>query len=331
MTKTPHVKLSVLDVAPIRKNGTAAETLRETIALGRETDAMGYHRYWIAEHHNMPAVASSATSVLIGQVAAATSRIRVGSGGIMLPNHAPYVVAGQFGTLESLHPGRIDLGLGRAPGTDPWTARALRRGETNGKDFPGQVAEVRRYLGTATPTQKVRAIPGEGTHVPVYILGSSTFGAALAAQEGLPFAFASHFAPDQLQMALEIYRDHFRPSEQLEKPHAIVGVNALVADTDQEARRLFTTLQQKFLTHGRGGVEFLPPVDDISPLWNPQEEATVNAMLRVSAVGSPQTVRAQLMDIVKSTRADELIVQTETWDFEARLRSYALLAELWAN
>jgi len=329
MTKTRNTPLSILNLAPIRKGGSAVDALHETVDLARRAEGFGYHRYWIAEHHNMAAVASSATSLLIGQVAAATSRIRVGSGGIMLPNHAPYVVAEQFGTLEGLHPGRIDLGLGRAPGTDPFTARALRRGDAGANDFPQQVAEVRGFLGDPTPGQRVRAIPGEGTHVPLYILGSSTFGAALAAQEGLPFVFASHFAPDQLQVALQVYRDNFRPSEQLDKPHAIVGVNVVAADTDEEAQHLFTTLQQKFLTLVRGELQNLPPVEDIAKEWSPQEERAVAAALRVSAVGSPRTVRGELDDLVKHTSADELIVLTEIWNHEKRTRSYELLAELW--
>ncbi|WP_329577301.1 LLM class flavin-dependent oxidoreductase [Streptomyces sp. NBC_01361] len=322
------IPLSLLNLAPIRKGGTATEALHETIELARKAEEFGYHRYWIAEHHNTSAVASSATSVLIGQVAAATERIKVGSGGIMLPNHAPYVVAEQFGTLASLYPGRIDLGLGRAPGADPWTAQALRRGEATAKDFPAQVTEVRRYLGPGAPTRRVRAIPGEGTNVPLYILGSSTFGAALAAQEGLPFVFASHFAPDQLHAALDVYRSNFRPSESLAAPHAIVGVNVVAADTDRDAQRIFTTLQRKFLTLIRGELQNLPPVDDIDQLWSEHEAAAVGSMVRISAVGSPATVRQGLDDLVKSAQPDELIVLTETWDFKDRIRSYELLAEL---
>ncbi|MER5748618.1 LLM class flavin-dependent oxidoreductase [Streptomyces sp. NPDC002088] len=329
MKKLRDIPLSLLNLAPIRHGeGTATEALLETIELARRADEFGYNRYWIAEHHNMSAVASAATSVLIGQVAAVTERIKVGSGGIMLPNHAPYVVAEQFGTLASLYPGRIDLGLGRAPGTDPWTAQALRRGDATAKDFPTQVTEVRRYLEPAAPTRRVRAIPGEGTNVPLYILGSSTFGAALAAQEGLPFVFASHFAPAQLAAALEVYRTNFRPSQSLEKPHAIVGVNVIAADTDHDARRIFTTLQRKFLTMIRGELQNLPPVDDIDQLWSPNEAAAVTDMLRESVVGSPGTVRDGLGALLKRTGADELIVLTETWDFKDRVRSYELLAEL---
>ncbi|MFC9837673.1 LLM class flavin-dependent oxidoreductase [Rhodococcus sp. NPDC127530] len=328
MNHLRDIPLSLLNLAPIRRGGTATEALHETIELARKAEEFGYHRYWIAEHHNMAAVASAATSVLIGQVAAATERIKVGSGGIMLPNHAPYVVAEQFGTLASLYPGRIDLGLGRAPGTDRWTAQALRRGEATAEDFPAQVAEVRRYLAPGGPTRRVRAIPGEGTNVPLYILGSSTFGAALAAKEGLPFVFASHFAPNQLSAALDIYRANFRPSENLDKPHAVVGVNVIAADTDRSAQHIFTTLQRKFLTLIRGELQNLPPVDDIDQLWSPQEASAVGAMLRASCVGAPDTVRDGLNDVVKHTQADELIVLTETWEFKDRIRSYELLADL---
>ncbi|KXX61919.1 LLM class flavin-dependent oxidoreductase [Rhodococcus sp. LB1] len=328
MNHLRDIPLSLLNLAPIRHGGTATEALHETIELARKAEEFGYHRYWIAEHHNMAAVASAATSVLIGQVAAATERIKVGSGGIMLPNHAPYVVAEQFGTLAALYPGRIDLGLGRAPGTDPWTAQALRRGDATAEDFPAQVSEVRRYLAPGGPTRRVRAIPGEGTNVPLYILGSSTFGAALAAKEGLPFVFASHFAPNQLSAALDIYRANFRPSENLDKPHAVVGVNVIAADTDRSAQHIFTTLQRKFLTLIRGELQNLPPVDDIDQLWSPQEASAVGAMLRASCVGSPATVRDGLNELVKHTQADELIVLTETWEFKDRIRSYELLAEL---
>lgn len=249
MNSSTGTPLSVLDLSPIRNDGTAAEALANTVALARATEAYGYRRFWISEHHNTPAMASSATSIIIGQVAAATERISVGAGGVMLPNHAPYIVAEQFGTLAAYHPGRIDLGLGRAPGTDPWTTRALRREHQSGADFPELTAELRGYLAPGSAERKVRAIPGEGSGVPVFILGSSTFGAALAAREGLPFVFASHFSPDQLLPALELYRAGFRPSATLAKPYAIVAANAVVADTEREAVRIFSSLQQKFLTH----------------------------------------------------------------------------------
>ncbi|MFJ8229100.1 LLM class flavin-dependent oxidoreductase [Streptomyces sp. NPDC094448] len=329
MNSSTGTPLSVLDLAPIRNDGTAAEALANTVALARATEAYGYRRFWISEHHNTPAMASSATSIIIGQVAAATERISVGAGGVMLPNHAPYIVAEQFGTLAAYHPGRIDLGLGRAPGTDPWTTRALRREHRSGADFPELTAELRGYLAPGSAERKVRAIPGEGSGVPVFILGSSTFGAALAAREGLPFVFASHFSPDQLLPALEQYRAGFRPSAALAKPYAIVAANAVVADTEREAVRIFSSLQQKFLTHFRGGMEFRPPVDDIDALWSPQEAQTVNAMLAESYVGTPDTVRRGLEALAGRTGADELMILGEAWDFDARLRSYELLAEAW--
>ncbi|AZK96591.1 MULTISPECIES: LLM class flavin-dependent oxidoreductase [Streptomyces] len=329
MNSSTGTPLSVLDLSPIRNDGTAAEALANTVALARATEAYGYRRFWISEHHNTPAMASSATSIIIGQVAAATERISVGAGGVMLPNHAPYIVAEQFGTLAAYHPGRIDLGLGRAPGTDPWTTRALRREHQSGADFPELTAELRGYLAPGSAERKVRAIPGEGSGVPVFILGSSTFGAALAAREGLPFVFASHFSPDQLLPALELYRAGFRPSATLAKPYAIVAANAVVADTEREAVRIFSSLQQKFLTHFRGGMEFRPPVDDIDALWSPQEAQTVNAMLAESYVGTPDTVRRGLEALAGRTGADELMILSEAWDFDARLRSYELLAKAW--
>ncbi|MEW1545422.1 LLM class flavin-dependent oxidoreductase [Streptomyces tsukubensis] len=329
MNSSTGIPLSVLDLSPIRNDGTAAEALANTVALARATEAYGYRRFWISEHHNTPAMASSATSIIIGQVAAATERISVGAGGVMLPNHAPYIVAEQFGTLAAYHPGRIDLGLGRAPGTDPWTTRALRREHRSGADFPELTAELRGYLAPGSAERKVRAIPGEGSGVPVFILGSSTFGAALAAREGLPFVFASHFSPDQLLPALELYRAGFRPSATLAKPYAIVAANAVVAGTEREAVRIFSSLQQKFLTHFRGGMEFRPPVDDIEALWSPQEAQTVNAMLAESYVGTPDTVRRGLEALAGRTGADELMILSEAWDFDARLRSYELLAKAW--
>ncbi|AJF67743.1 LLM class flavin-dependent oxidoreductase [Streptomyces vietnamensis] len=329
-TRTP-VPLSVLDLAPIRDGHAPTEALRNTVELARATEAFGYRRFWISEHHNTRAMASSATAIIIGQVAAATERISVGAGGIMLPNHAPYVVAEQFGTLATYHPGRIDLGLGRAPGTDPWTTRALRRQHASGADFPEQVAELRDYLTPGGTDRRVRAIPGEGVDLPVYVLGSSTFGAALAAREGLPFVHASHFAPQQLDEALTLYRSSFQPSAALAKPYAIVAANAVVADTETEAVRIFSSLQQKFLTHFRGEMRFLPPVDDIDTFWNRQEAQMVNAMLAESYVGTPDTVRRGLDDLVARTGADELMILSEAWDFDARLRSYELLAKTWTE
>lgn len=323
--------LSVLDLAPIVAGSDAATALHNSIALARHTERLGYQRFWVAEHHNMDGVASSATAVLIGQIAAATHTLRVGSGGIMLPNHAPLTIAEQFGTLATLFPGRIDLGLGRAPGTDQPTMRALRRHLSSAQEdhFPEDVLELQAYLGPAKEGQLVRAIPGQGTEVPIWILGSSLYGAQLAAYLGLPFAFASHFAPDLLMQALEIYRAQYRPSARHPKPYAMVGINAIVADSDAEAARLFTSLQQRFLGMQRGQRGPLPPpVDDMEPLWSPAEKAGVARMLAESVVGSPVTVRAGLRATAERTGADEFIVACAVHDFSARLRSYELLAEL---
>ncbi|RAY15863.1 LLM class flavin-dependent oxidoreductase [Actinomadura craniellae] len=323
------VPLSVLSLAPIPQGRTAADALRATTEQARRAEEWNYLRFWVAEHHNMPAVASSATSILIGHLAGATSRIRVGSGGVMLPNHAPYIIAEQFGTLATLYPDRIDLGLGRAPGTDPWTARALHRDPSGGLDFPDQVAELRGYLAPPTPGRRVRAIPGEGTQVPVWLLGSSLFSARLAAREGLPFAFASHFAPDQLHAALEVYRREFRPSAELDRPHAMAGLNVMVADTDERARYEFSSVQQRVLSIVRGDIGMPPPVADIDALWTPAEAQAVGSMLREAVVGAPGTVRRGLLEFVERTGADELIVVSEPFDPAARLRSLELLAELW--
>ncbi|MGW5152618.1 LLM class flavin-dependent oxidoreductase [Rhodococcus koreensis] len=329
--RSRNIPLSVVDLMPFRKGDSPSQAMADTLALAQATEAAGYHRYWIAEHHNSRGLVSSATVVVMAEVAAATTSIRVGAGGIMLPNHAPYVVAEQFGTLAAFHPDRIDLGLGRAPGTDPWTIRALRRKVDAGEDFPREVAEVRTYLAPSRPSQRVHAIPGQGSGVPVFVLGSSTFGAALAAQEGLPFVFASHFAPQQLERALETYRSRFRPSANLEQPHAIVSAGAVVADTDSEARRLFTSMQRRFLTLVRGNMEFLPPVPDIDALWSPAERQAVGSMLAEAQVGSPATVRKGLTELAERTGADELMLMTETWDLEDRIRSYQLLADTWSN
>lgn len=323
----PEFLYSVLDLCPIPQGGTAGEALRHSLDLAQHAEKWGYHRYWVAEHHNIPGVASAATSVVIGHIAAGTSHIRVGSGGIMLPNHAPLVIAEQFGTLESLFPGRIDLGLGRAPGGDQLTARALRRNlGSNGDTFPEDVQELRSYFAKAQGAAP-RAIPGVGLEVPIYLLGSSTFGAEMAARLGLPYAFASHFAPDYLQTALEIYRSRFQPSEVLSKPHAMVAVNVFAADTDAEAQRLFTTLQQLFLNLIRGHPkEMPPPVDEVS--WNPMEEVHVQRMTRVSAVGGPEKVRVQLQAIVAATGAVEIIATAHIYDHVARLRSFEIAAEI---
>jgi luciferase family oxidoreductase group 1 len=322
--------LSILDLSPIVEGGTAAQALRNTLDLARHAEGWGYRRYWVAEHHNMDGVASSATAVLIGQVAAATQSMRIGSGGVMLPNHAPLVIAEQFGTLATLFPGRIDLGLGRAPGTDPATMRALRRHlDTSEDDFLSDVQELQSYLDDPSPTQRVRAIPGIGTKVPIWLLGSSLYGAQAAAVLGVPYAFASHFAPAMLMQALEVYRSMFRPSKQLDRPHSMVGVNVIVADTDADAQRLFTSLQLRFLGMQRGQLGPLPrPVDSLDGIATEYEMAGVARALAMSAVGSPQTVSARLNEIVEATGADELIVATAVHDHHARLRSYEELAAL---
>jgi luciferase family oxidoreductase group 1 len=317
----------VLDLAPIVEGGTPGDALRNSLDLARHVERLGYRRFWLAEHHNAVGIASAATAVVIAHVAAGTSTIRVGAGGIMLPNHAPIVIAEQFGTLESLHPGRIDLGLGRAPGTDRLTILALRRDPSAADTFPQEVVELQRYLADAVPGQAVRAVPGAGTKVPLWILGSSLYGAQLAAMLGLPYAFASHFAPEALLPALAIYRERFEPSEQLAEPYAMVGANAVVAETDAEARHLFTSVQQSFtnIFRGRRG-QLPPPIDDIEEYWTPPEQERVSAMLARSFVGSPATVREGLEAFVAETQADEIIVASAIHDHEKRLRSYELLA-----
>lgn len=322
-------RLSVLDLAPVPEGSDPAGALRNTIDLARHCEALGYVRYWVAEHHNMTGIASAATAVVIGAIADATSHIRVGAGGIMLPNHSPLVVAEQFGTLESLHPGRIDLGLGRAPGTDQRTWMALRRDPDASDRFPQDVLELQALLGPVEPGQTIQAVPGGGTNVPIWILGSSLFGAQLAAMLGLPYAFASHFAPDALMEALRVYRSTFRPSVQLQKPHAMVGANVIVADTDAEARRLFTSPQQAFTRMLRGTRGRLPPpVDDIETFWTPMEKARASGMLACSFVGSPRTVERELAAFADRTGADEIMVAAAIHDHAARRRSYELLAGL---
>jgi len=324
------VPLSILDLAPVVEGSDVATALRNSLDLARHAERWGYTRFWLAEHHNAAGIASAATSVLIAHVAAATERIRVGAGGIMLPNHSPLVIAEQFGTLASLHPGRIDLGLGRAPGTDQVTMLALRPAGHPGSDgFPQDVLELQAYLGEPQPGQRVHAVPGEGTRVPLWILGSSLYGAQLAAALGLPYAFASHFAPEALLPALEVYRERFRPSEQLQEPYAMVACNVVCADSDDEARRLFTSPQQSFtsILRGRRG-QLPPPIDDIESWWTVEEKAQTSARLARSFVGSPQTVRAGLDAFVAETAADELIVAAAVWDHAARLRSYELLSSL---
>lgn len=320
--------VSILDLVPVILEETPREALRKSLDLARHAEAFGYKRYWVAEHHNMTGIASAATSVVIGYLACGTSTIRVGSGGIMLPNHSPLVIAEQFGTLESLYPGRIDLGLGRAPGTDARTLRALRRNPMTADTFPQDVLELQALLAPAKSGQAVRAVPGAGTEVPIWILGSSTFGAELAAELGLPYAFASHFAPDALFPALEIYRRQFKPSKQLDHPYAIVGVNVVAADTDEEARRLFTTIQQSFtnLVRGAGG-KLQAPIDNIDDYWTPTEKLHASRMLRYSIIGSPETVRRELENFVELTNADELMIVTSIHDHPARVRSYEIIAQ----
>ncbi|MDB5312386.1 MAG: limB 2 [Gemmataceae bacterium] len=330
MRPVSDVAFSVLDLAPIRQGGTAAEALRNSLDLARHAERWGYERFWVAEHHNIPGVAGAATAVVIAHVAAGTSSIRVGAGGVMLPNHAPLVVAEQFGTLEGLHPGRIDLGIGRAPGGDHRTARALRRHLAgSGGTFSQDLEELRAYFRPGGPGNGVHAIPGEGLNVPLYLLGSSDFSARLAAELGLPFAFASHLAPDFLYEALDLYRRHFEPSAVLAEPYAMVGVNVFAADTDAGARRLFTSLQQVVLNLARGAPRDLPPpVESMAGRWSAAEKARVERMTRVSVVGSLATVRNGLEAVLDATAADEVIATAHIYDHPARLRSFASAASV---
>ncbi len=320
--------VSVLDLVGMRPGELAGSAIARSVDLARHVEKWGYKRYWLAEHHAIAGLACSATPVLIGHVAAATQTIRVGSGGVMLPNHAPLIVAEQFGTLEALFPGRIDLGLGRAPGADFQTMRALRRdSRQSGDDFPALLDELRTYLGPEKPGQTVRAIPGQGSNVPITLLGSSGFSAQLAGLLGLPFAFAAHFAPDYLYPAAQLYRDQFRPSEVLKKPYFMVGVQVIAAETDAVARRLFTTSQQRFLRLIRNQpVELLPPVDSMEPLWQDWERAAVESKLGAAIVGSQATVKAGLERLAGDTGASELIVVTDTYEHSDRLESYRRLA-----
>lgn len=322
------IPLSVLDLVPILRDGTARDALMRSVDLARNVERFGYRRFWVAEHHNMTGIASAATSVVIAHVAGGTSTIRVGSGGIMLPNHAPLVIAEQFGTLEALFPGRIDLGLGRAPGTDQRTWRALRREPDAAESFPRDVQELQALLGPVRPGQPIQAVPGGGCNVPIWILGSSTFGAQLAAALGLPYAFASHFAPRELDDALAAYRGGFVRSKQLARPYAMIGVNVFAAATDDEARRLFTSAQQQFVDLVRGNPGPLrPPIDDIEKYWLPHEKARASGMLDYAVVGSPETVRKGLERIVRATNADELMLVSAIHDHAARVRSYEIAIE----
>jgi luciferase family oxidoreductase group 1 len=324
------IPFSVLDLSPIKQGSDAAHAFRNSLDLAQHAERWNYKRFWLAEHHNMPGIASAATAVVIGYIAGGTKTIRVGSGGIMLPNHAPLIIAEQFGTLESLYEGRIDLGLGRAPGTDQRTARALRRDlAVTSENFPHDVLELQALLGPVQPNQAVRAVPGAGLRVPIWLLGSSTFSAQLAAMLGLPFAFASHFAPAALMQALNVYRSQFQPSEQLQEPYAMVGVNVFAADMDAEARRLITSLQQQFVNLRRGTPGPLPPpVDNMGDYWSPMERAGVEQALAYSVVGAPDTVRRGLEAFIAETHADELMLTAQIYDHAARLRSFEIAAEM---
>ncbi len=321
------IPLSVLDLSPIPDGSDAGQALRNSAALARQAEALGYARYWMAEHHNMPGIASAATAVALAHVAHGTRRIRLGAGGVMLPNHAPLLIAEQFGTLAALYPGRIDLGVGRAPGSDQAAARAMRRSLMQEDDFPQDVMELMQYFAPAQPGQALRAVPGEGLDVPVWMLGSSTYGAQLAAALGLPYAFASHFAPDQMEAAVAIYRARFRPSERWQNPYVILGLNVFAAPTDAEARFLFTSLQQAFVNLRTGRPGKLPaPVEGYAERLEPRAQALLAHSLSCAVVGGPETVRQGLRAFAERTGADELIVTAQIHDHAARLRSFEILA-----
>lgn len=323
------VSLSILELGRVREGSGRKAALDEARTLGQHAERWGYTRMWVAEHHNMPGVTTAATSLVIAHIAAGTTTLRVGAGGVMLPNHAPYVIAEQFGTLATLFPGRIDLGLGRAPGTDQITLRALRRDPSASDSFPQDVLELQAYLAPARPGQRIEAVPGSGTEVPLWILGSSTFGAQLAAKLGLPFGFASHFAPGSLDAAMAIYHQQFKPSQQLASPYALAGINVIAAETDAEARRLATSQQMGFAEFIRGTRRLAqPPIDDIETFWTPQEKFHASQMLAHTVVGSPTTVRAGLQQFVERTRADELMIVSDIFDPQKRLRSFEIIAEV---
>ena len=325
----PAPTLSVLDLAPIVEGGSAADSFRNTLDLARHAERLGYRRFWLAEHHGMPGIASAATAVLIGYVAAGTTTIRVGAGGIMLPNHAPLLIAEQFGTLESLFPGRIDLGLGRAPGSDQTVSRALRRAPVAADSFPQDVVELMGWFEPAAPGQPVRAVPGAGLGVPIWILGSSLFGARLAAALGLPYAFASHFAPAALMPALSVYRSEFRPSAQLDRPHVMAGLNVFAADTRAEADRLFTSLQQAFVNLRRGQPGPLPPPEDgYGERLAPLDRIGIEQMLSCSVVGDADTIRRGIAAFAERTGADELMLTSQIYDHAARVRSFEIVASV---
>jgi len=332
-SKNNALAVSVLDLVGMRSGESAGSAIGRSVDLAQNVERWGYKRYWLAEHHSIAGLACSATPVLIGHVAGATKSIRVGSGGVMLPNHAPLVIAEQFGTLDALYPGRIDLGLGRAPGGDFHTMRALRRDlQQSGEDFPALLDELRTYLGPEKPGQAVKASPGQGSNVPITLLGSSGFSAQLAAMLGLPFAFAAHFAPDYLYAAAQVYRERFQPSDVLRKPHLMVAVQVIAAETDDAARRLFTTPQQRFLRLIRNQpAELLPPVDSMTPLWQEHERAAVENKLRAAIIGSNATVKAGLEKLISDTAADEVIIVTDTYEHADRLESYRRVANIAAS
>ncbi len=322
------IPLSILELARVTEDTGPGDAINNARDLAAHAEKLGYHRIWVAEHHNMPGIASAATSIVLAHIAGGTNSIRVGAGGIMLPNHAPYIIAEQFGTLEHLFPGRIDLGLGRAPGTDQLTLRALRRSPEASDSFPQDVLELQAFLAPAGREQRIQAVPAAGTNVPLWILGSSNFGAMLAAELGLPYAFASHFAPDMLLQALEIYRHRFKPSDQQKKPYTMVGVNVIAADTDAQAIRLATTQQMSFTNMFRGNRGLSqPPIDDIETYWTPMEKAQAMRMLARSIIGSPETVRAGLEALVQETGADELIIVSDVYHHAERLHSIQLIAD----
>ena len=325
------VPLSILDLAMINEGSGAGESFKNSVDLAQHAEDWGFNRYWLAEHHNMPGVASSATSIIIGHIAQMTKDIRVGSGGVMLPNHAPLVIAEQFGTLDAMYPGRIDLGLGRAPGSDQATAHALRRTlNSGGEDFPQQLQELRAYFA-GNPTDRVRAFPGAGQNVPIWLLGSSGFSAQLSAQLGLPFSFASHFAPQYMMQALQLYHQNFRPSKDLEKPHAMMGVNLIAADTDEKAEYLATSMQQQFLNIRQGKMaQCSPPIEYGNAVWSPYEQEAVAQQSEAPSIiiGGPETVKRKLEEFINMTKADELIISSGLFHHEDRLRSYEILSEI---
>jgi len=326
-----NVRFSVLDLAPIVEGSTPQEAFKNSVDLAQHIEEWGFNRYWLAEHHNMPGIGSSATSVLIGHIAGATKTMRVGSGGVMLPNHATLVIAEQFGTLEALYPGRIDLGLGRAPGTDQATAFALRRTlNTSPEEFPMQVEELRDYFSDE-PISRVRAVPGTGADIPIWLLGSSDFSAQLAAEKGYPFSFASHFAPDNTLGALQLYRQHFKASRKLHAPYSMIGVNIIAAETDERALWLATSLQQQFLSMQRGEtIQLQPPVDNMDKIWSPIEKRSVEATLdpRYTIIGSKETIKQKLTSIINETKADEIIINSQIYNHEDRIKSYEVVANL---